>query len=67
MPAKSEAQRRLFAVALHSPEKLRSENKSLASLSKETLHDFAATSGKLPYREHKEKSKPRRKRKNYGE
>ncbi len=43
MPAKSEKQRRLFAIAEHSPEKLYSRNKGLANLSKRTLHDFAST------------------------
>lgn len=44
MPAKSEAQRRLFAIAEHAPEKLYSANKALAKLPKQTLHDFAVTS-----------------------
>jgi hypothetical protein len=43
MPAKSEAQRRLFAIAEHAPEKLYSANKALAKLPKQTLHDFAVT------------------------
>jgi len=51
MPAKSQAQQRLFAVAEHAPGKLYSRNKGLASLPKKTLHDFAATKrSKLPMR-----------------
>jgi len=45
MPAKSEKQRELFAIALHNPEKLHKENKGLAQLPTQTLHDFAATKG----------------------
>ena len=45
MPAKSEAQRRLFAIAEHDPGALYSQNKGLAKLSKSTLHDFASTKG----------------------
>jgi hypothetical protein len=41
MPSKSESQRRLFAIAEHSPGSLYSKNKGLANLPKETLHDFA--------------------------
>jgi hypothetical protein len=41
MPAKSEAQRRLFAIAEHHPGKLYARNKALASLPHSTLHDFA--------------------------
>lgn len=57
MPAVSQSQRALFAIALHHPEKLHSENRGLAQLPQRTLHDFAATPSKgLPQR-----------RKNYGE
>jgi hypothetical protein len=42
MPAKSEAQRRLFAIAEHHPGKLYARNKALASLPRTTLHEFAA-------------------------
>lgn len=51
MPAKSVAQRRLFAIAEHHPGELRAGNQDLAKLSHKTLHDFAATSEKrLPKR-----------------
>lgn len=51
MPAVSEAQRKLFAIAEHEPGKLHSENKGLAKLGHKTLHDFAATPEKnLPER-----------------
>jgi hypothetical protein len=45
MPAKSEAQRRLFAVAEHAPGKLYARNRALGSLPHSTLHEFAATRG----------------------
>lgn len=52
MPAKSKAQRRLFAIAEHHPEELYARNQSLAKLPDKTLHEFAAT---------KEKNLPKRK------
>ena len=51
MPAVSQAQRKLFAIAEHHPEELRAKNKSLASLPNKTLHEFSSTpEGGLPYR-----------------
>ena len=49
MPAQSKAQRRLMAIAEHHPEELYSENKDVAKMGKESLHEFAKT---------KEKGKP---------
>jgi len=46
MPATSKSQQKLFAIAEHDPGKLRKKNKSLAKLSKKTLHEFAATPSK---------------------
>lgn len=46
MPAVSRSQQRLFQLAEHAPEKLRAENRGLASLSRKTLHDFASGSEK---------------------
>jgi hypothetical protein len=43
MPAVSQKQQRLFAIAEHNPSALHAENEGLASLSHKTLHDFAAT------------------------
>ncbi len=44
MPATSIAQRRLFAIAEHHPEKLHKDNKKiLGSMTKGQMHDFAAT------------------------
>jgi hypothetical protein len=43
MPANSQAQRTLFAIAEHNPQILKGKNKALAKLPKKTLHDFAAT------------------------
>lgn len=45
MPAVSEPQRRLFAIAEHKPDELYKQNQGLAKLPKKTLHDFAATKG----------------------
>lgn len=45
MPAKSEAQRRLFAIAEYNPSALYKKNKGLSKLSHKTLHDFASTKG----------------------
>ncbi len=51
MPAVSQAQQRLFAIAEHAPDKLYSANASLAKLPHNTLHEFAATARKgLPKR-----------------
>lgn len=46
MPSISKAQRAVFAIAEHHPEKLYSRNKNLADLPHKTLHDFAATNTK---------------------
>lgn len=56
MPAKSKAQREVFAVAEHHPEELNKRNKGLLKMSHEQLHDFAATKEKgLPARKGKMK------------
>lgn len=53
MPAASKAQRIAMAIAEHHPEQLYERNKGMAKMTKEQLHDFAATSEKgLP--EHKD-------------
>jgi len=68
MPAKSKAQAIVMRIAEHHPEKLYERNKGLASMSQESLHEFASTKEKsLPYRVHKEKKKSAKKRKTYGE
>lgn len=57
MPAKSEAQRRLMAIAEHHPEQLYERNKGAAEMSHKQLHDFAATSEKgLPKHVHQKAS-----------
>lgn len=54
MPAKSKAQRRLMAIAEHSPEKLYKRNRSVAKMSRSSLRDFASTKEKgLPSRKMK--------------
>lgn len=45
MPAKSEKQRRLMAIAEHQPNKLYKKNRSTAKMSKSQLHDFASSKG----------------------
>lgn len=60
MPAKSKAQQKTMAIALHSPSKLYSRNKGLAKMSKSDLRDFAETKRKgLPERKTKIKKKKR--------
>lgn len=44
MPALSIKQRRLMAIAEHAPEKLKSKNRGVLSMSHRQLHDFASTS-----------------------
>jgi len=43
MPARTEKQRRLFAIAEHHPEILYARNRRLAELPRKTLRDFATT------------------------
>lgn len=45
MPAKSEKQREMMAIAEHAPEKLYKKNRGALKMSKSQLHDFAATKG----------------------
>ena len=43
MPAVSRSQRRLMAIAEHEPGKLYPENKGVAKMGKQKLHEFAST------------------------
>jgi hypothetical protein len=43
MPARSIAQRRLLAIALHNPSKVKAKNRGVLKMSKSQLHDFATT------------------------
>jgi hypothetical protein len=43
MPARSVAQRKLIAIALHHPGKVKAKNRSILSMKREDMHDFAAT------------------------
>lgn len=45
MPAVSDKQRKLMAIAEHEPSKLKSKNKGVLKMSHSQLHDFAATKG----------------------
>lgn len=45
MPAKSEAQRRLMAIAEHNPGKVSKKNADVLRMSHSQLHDFASTKG----------------------
>jgi hypothetical protein len=46
MPATSKAQRRLMALAEHDPSAVYARNKGVLSMTKDQLHDFAATKEK---------------------
>jgi len=49
MPAKSKAQQRLMAMALHNPDKIQKKNREVLKMGKKSLEDFASTkTGKLP-------------------
>lgn len=41
MPAKSEKQRRLFAIAEHHPSKLYKRNRKILKVPKSVMHEFA--------------------------
>jgi hypothetical protein len=42
MPAVSEAQRKVMAIALHHPDKLKKKNKGILKMSKKQLKEFAS-------------------------
>ena len=44
MPAKSEKQRKMMAIAEHQPEKLYKRNRSVLKMSKQQLSEFASKS-----------------------
>lgn len=46
MPAVSEKERRLMAIAEHHPEMVHEENKGVLQMSHKQLHDYATTSEK---------------------
>lgn len=46
MPAKSQAQQRLMAIAEHEPSKLYSKNSGVLKMGKKSLSEFASTSRK---------------------
>ncbi len=43
MPALSQAQQKLMAIAEHKPEKVNKKNRGVLRMSHEQLHDYAAT------------------------
>jgi len=43
MPALSDAQQKVMAIAEHSPQKLYKRNRKLLRMTHEQLHDFAST------------------------
>lgn len=55
MPAKSEKQRELMAIAERHPEKVSPGNRGVLKMSHQQLHDFASTRGlhKSPSRTHR--------------
>jgi hypothetical protein len=63
MPAKSEAQRQLMAIAEHHPEKVKAKNRDVLKMTKQQLHEYASTSEKhLPARKKLHRSAKRNKR-----
>jgi len=55
MPAESEAQRRLMAIAEHHPSEVNKENRGVLKMDHKQLHDFASTKEKgLPEHKHKD-------------
>jgi len=46
MPADSQAQRKLMAIAEHHPEDVSAKNRGVLSMDKDQLHDFASTKEK---------------------
>jgi hypothetical protein len=55
MPAESQAQQKVMAIAEHSPEKLYKKNRGLLRMTHSQLHDFASTPRKdLPEKKKKE-------------
>lgn len=46
MPAKSEKQRKMMAIAEHHPDKLYKRNRKVLKMSKKQLHDFSSKSKK---------------------
>ncbi len=48
MPAKTEKQRKMMAIALHTPSKLHKKNKKVLKMSKSQLRDFSVK--KFPQR-----------------
>ena len=43
MPAKSEKQQQMMAIALYHPEKLKKKNRNVLRMSKKALKEFAST------------------------
>ncbi len=61
MPAESQAQQRVMAIAKDEPGKLYARNKGLLKMSKEQLSDFASTKRKgLPKKKGPVKSRSKR-------
>lgn len=46
MPASSKAQQAIFAIGLHSPEKLHKKNRGILSMSRGDMSDYAETKTK---------------------
>ena len=61
MPAVSQAQQRLMAIAEHDPSKVYSRNRGVLKMNMSQLHDFAATGRKgLPMKKAKKSAKPKK-------
>lgn len=46
MPAKSQAQQKVMAIAEHDPQKLYKKNRGLLRMTHQRLHEFASTPSK---------------------
>jgi hypothetical protein len=57
MPATSEKQREMMAIAEHHPEELYARNRGALKMSHKQLHDFATSSKAKSLREHLRKKK----------
>lgn len=57
MPATSEKERKMMAIAEHHPEELYARNRGVLKMSHEQLHDFATKSKAKQLREHLRKKK----------
>lgn len=61
MPASTNKQRQMMAIAEHHSDQLYARNKGVLSMSHEQLHEFAATKGLKAAKRHARATRKRRK------